>query len=76
MLVISAGGIYVLENELQPEAFGSMPACLGWAIVTLAAVGYGEVVSVTALGKMFDSIMRQAMHSAPDECPHCGKALK
>ena len=53
MLVISAGGIYLLENELQPETFGSMPDSLWWAIVTLTTVGYGDVVPISMMGKMF-----------------------
>lgn len=53
MLVISAGGIYLLENELQPDTFGSMPHSMWWAIVTLTTVGYGDVVPVTPVGKMF-----------------------
>ena len=57
MLVISAGGIYFLENELQPETFGSMPDSLWWAIVTLTTVGYGDVIPVTTLGKMFGGLI-------------------
>ena len=149
MLVISAGGIYLLENELQPETFGSMPDSMWWAIVTLTTVGYGDVIPITTMGKMFggligligigmialpaailasgfaenirdrkqqynhyaqaflkdgvideterwqlenlrkelgldsdealqllDSIMHQARHSVPSECPHCGKNLR
>lgn len=53
MLVIAAGGIYLLENELQPETFGSMPNSMWWAIVTLTTVGYGDVVPITTMGKMF-----------------------
>lgn len=57
MLVVSAGGIYLLENELQPETFGSMPDSMWWAIVTLTTVGYGDVIPVTALGKMFGGLI-------------------
>ena len=57
LLVISAGGIYLLENELQPETFGSMPNSMWWAIVTLTTVGYGDVVPVTAMGKMFGGLI-------------------
>ncbi len=57
MLVISAGGIYLLENELQPETFGSMPASLWWAIVTLTTVGYGDVIPLTTMGKMFGGLI-------------------
>ena len=57
MLVISAGGIYLLENELQPETFGSMPNSMWWAIVTLTTVGYGDVVPITTMGKMFGGLI-------------------
>ena len=57
MLVISAGGIYFLENELQPETFGSMPDSMWWAIVTLTTVGYGDVIPVTTLGKLFAGLI-------------------
>ncbi len=57
MLVISAAGIYLLENELQPEAFGSIPAAMWWAIVTLTTVGYGDVVPITPAGKLFGGLI-------------------
>lgn len=57
MLVISAGGIYLLENELQPETFGSMPNSLWWSIVTLTTVGYGDVVPITTGGRLFAGLI-------------------
>lgn len=53
MLITSAGGIYLLEKEYQPEVFGSVPEAMWWAIITLTTVGYGDVVPVTAMGKVF-----------------------
>lgn len=53
MLVISASGIYLLENTIQPDVFGSIPQAMWWAVVTLTTVGYGDAVPVTALGKAF-----------------------
>ncbi len=53
MLVISASGIYLLENDVQPEAFSSIPDAMWWAIVTLTTVGYGDVAPITPLGKLF-----------------------
>ncbi len=53
MLVLSATGIYFLENEIQPEAFGSIPKSMWWAIVTLTTLGYGDIVPVTNMGKFF-----------------------
>ncbi len=57
MLVISSAGIYLLENELQPETFGSMPNSMWWAIVTLTTVGYGDVVPITTFGKIFGGLI-------------------
>lgn len=57
MLVISSGGIYLLENDLQPEVFGSIPSSMWWAIVTLTTVGYGDVVPLTAGGKVFGGLI-------------------
>ncbi len=57
MLVISASGIYLLENESQPEVFGSIPDAMWWAIVTLTTVGYGDAVPITMMGKFFAGII-------------------
>ena len=57
MLVMSAAGIYLLENDLQPETFGSIPSSMWWAIVTLTTLGYGDVVPITPMGKAFAGLI-------------------
>jgi voltage-gated potassium channel len=57
MLVISAGGIYLLEGDLQPDTFGSIPDSMWWAIVTLTTVGYGDVVPITPAGRLFGGLI-------------------
>lgn len=57
VLIISASGIYLIEHEIQPETFGSIPASMWWSIVTLATVGYGDVAPVTPMGKLFGGII-------------------
>jgi len=57
LLVFSASVIYALEHEAQPEVFGSVPKSMWWALATLTTVGYGDVVPVTVLGKMFGGIV-------------------
>lgn len=53
VLLFAAAGIWALEAERQPDAFGSIPAALWWAVATLTTVGYGDVVPVTPLGRLF-----------------------
>jgi voltage-gated potassium channel len=51
-LFSSASLLYIFEHEAQPGLFSSIPATLWWAIVTLATIGYGDMVPVTTAGKI------------------------
>jgi voltage-gated potassium channel len=53
LLLVSAAALYLLEGEVQPEAFGSIPRAMWWAMATLTTVGYGDVVPVTLGGRFF-----------------------
>jgi voltage-gated potassium channel len=52
VLFLSSVAMHFLEHDVQPVAFGSVPAALWWAVVTLTTVGYGDVVPITAMGRM------------------------
>jgi len=47
--------LYFVERSANP-GFESIPHAMWWAIVTLATLGYGDVVPVTALGKVLGGI--------------------
>jgi voltage-gated potassium channel len=52
LLLLAASLAYLLERSSQPEVFGTIPAALWWAIVTMTTTGYGDVVPQTLLGRM------------------------
>jgi voltage-gated potassium channel len=57
LVMFSATGMYFIEREVQPATFGSIPASIWWAVITLATVGYGDAVPITPLGKLFASLV-------------------
>ncbi len=56
-LVIASTLIYFVEHETQPEAFSSIPAAMWWAVVTLTTVGFGDVLPMTAAGKLLTGLI-------------------
>lgn len=52
VLFLASVAVHFLERDVQPATFGSVPATMWWAVVTLTTVGYGDVVPVTVLGRM------------------------
>lgn len=57
LLIMSSSIIFYIENPLQPEAFSSIPASMWWGIITMTTVGYGDVVPITTIGKIFGSFI-------------------
>jgi len=52
LLVGSATIMFVLEHDVQPQTFGSIPEAMWWSVVTIATVGYGDVVPVSQIGRV------------------------
>ena len=52
LLVFASSLMHLIEHEAQPDAFGSIPAAMWWAVVTLTTVGYGDAAPVTPLGQL------------------------
>jgi voltage-gated potassium channel len=57
LLMFASVALYVLERNVQPAVFGSLPSTLWWAVVTLTTVGYGDVVPVTPLGRLVAALV-------------------
>ena len=57
VVLISSVVMYYFEHEAQPEAFPSIAAACWWGIATLTTVGYGDIYPITAMGKVFSSII-------------------
>jgi voltage-gated potassium channel len=52
VVLVAASFAYMAERTAQPEAFGSIPEAIWWAMTTVTTVGYGDVVPKTALGRI------------------------
>ena len=60
VLLLGATALFMTEGGVQPEQFGSIPRALYWAVMTLTTVGYGDSYPITALGKVFASLVALA----------------
>ncbi len=57
LLLLSSSLIYYAEHQTQPQAFGSIPQAMWWAIATLTNVGYGDVVPITLAGRIIGGVV-------------------
>ena len=44
MLTLAASALYLVERDIQPDSFGSIPQAMWWAVAALTTVGYGDVL--------------------------------
>lgn len=68
LIVLASSAMYLVEHDIQPDAFGSIPQAMWWATITLTSVGYGDVVPVTMAGKvlgMFITILGVGIAAIP-----------
>ncbi len=57
LLLLAATLAYLLERDVQPGVFGSIPAALWWGIVTITTTGYGDAVPATAAGRLLAGLL-------------------
>jgi len=56
LILISSTTLYLIERNLQPDAFGSIPKAMWWSVVTLTTLGYGDVTPVSPAGRFFAGV--------------------
>ena len=57
LVLLGAAGLYWIEGSIQPQAFGSIPRALWWAVITLTTVGYGDVYPITPAGRLIGMVV-------------------
>lgn len=57
VLFLASAAMYLLERDSQPGSFGTLPAALWWAVVTLTTTGYGDEVPQSGLGHLLGAFV-------------------
>ncbi len=68
ILVFVSSLMYLLEHPVQPHVFSDVPSAMWWAVVTMTTLGYGDMVPMTALGRVlgaFTAIIGVGMIALP-----------
>lgn len=68
LIVLASACMFLVEHDVQPEAFGTIPRAMWWASITLTTVGYGDVVPITIAGRIlgaFITILGVGMAALP-----------
>ena len=68
LIVLASAGMFLVERDVQPQTFGTIPRAMWWATITLTTVGYGDVIPVTTAGKIlgiFITILGVGMAALP-----------
>lgn len=55
IVIIMGSVMYIVEDP--KDGFTSIPQCIYWAISTITTVGYGDIVPITAIGKVVANIV-------------------
>jgi voltage-gated potassium channel len=57
ILFLCSAAMYVIERDVQPGPFGTLPAAMWWAVVTLTTTGYGDAVPLTHMGHLLGAFV-------------------
>lgn len=56
VVLFSATLMFMVEGEVQPAKFGSIPRSMWWSVVTLTTIGYGDVYPITPPGRLVAAV--------------------
>ncbi|MGO7939487.1 potassium channel family protein, partial [Rhizobium ruizarguesonis] len=48
---------YIIERDVQPDRFGSIPQAMWWAVVTLSTTGYGDEIPQSLAGRVLAGLV-------------------
>jgi len=68
ILIFVSSVMYMLEHPAQPKIFSDVPSAMWWAVVTMTTLGYGDMVPITALGRVlgaFTAVIGVGMIALP-----------
>ncbi len=52
VLILASSIMFYLEREAQPNVFPNILYGFWWGVITLTTIGYGDIVPITAFGKI------------------------
>lgn len=57
LIIVSSVVMYEIEHPAQPEKFNNLLSGIYWAVTTITATGYGDLVPITPAGRVVGSII-------------------
>lgn len=56
-ILISSLIIFFIEHTAQPQVFQSIGSGAWWTVVTITSLGYGDMIPITTVGRVFGSVL-------------------
>lgn len=57
LIVVSSVVMYEIEHPAQPDKFNNLLSGIYWAVTTITATGYGDLVPITPAGRIVGSVI-------------------
>ncbi len=57
LLFAASLAAYLLERDVQPDRFGSIPQAMWWAVATLSTTGYGDEIPQSLAGRILGGLV-------------------